>query len=249
MGNKNYAIIIQTRLNSKRFPQKILKKIKKKEVLTIMLERLKKKFKDRIIVAISNKDHKKIVNICYKQKIKFFLGSENNVLKRYYKCAVKNRIKTIVRIPSDCPLIDLDIIKKGLKKFFSSNVDYVSNILPRSYIDGNDVEIFSIKCLERIYNRATSKFDKEHVTTFLQRNRNKGIFKIINFKATEDLSLKYRLTLDYKEDLVVIKRILANKNIFLNYKSIESIFKKNPNISKINDKYIGKMWYQKKNNS
>ena len=84
---------------------------------------------------------------------------------------------------------------------------------------------------------------------FLQRNRNKGIFKIINFKATKDLSLKYRLTLDYKEDLVVIKRILANKNIFLNYKSIESIFKKNPNISKINDKYIGKMWYQKKNNS
>ena len=58
MGNKNYAIIIQTRLNSKRFPQKILKKINKKEVLTIMLERLKKKFKNKIVVAIAN-----IVNI------------------------------------------------------------------------------------------------------------------------------------------------------------------------------------------
>ena len=170
-------------------------------------------------------------------------------MERHYKCAQKNKIKTIVRIPSDCPLVDPYIIKKGLKKFFSNNIDYVSNIIPPSYIDGNDVEIFSIKCLERIYNRATSKFDKEHVTTFLQRNRNKGIFKIINFKAPENLSLKYRLTLDYREDLIVIKRILTNKNIFLNYKSIESIFKKNPNISKINDKYIGKMWYQKKNNS
>ena len=119
MGNKNYAIIIQARLDSKRFPKKIIKKVKNKEILTIMLERLKKKFKGKIIVAISKKDHKKISNICNKQKIKFFLGSENNVLERYYKCAEKNKIKTIVRIPSDCPLIDLNIINKGLKPWSS----------------------------------------------------------------------------------------------------------------------------------
>jgi spore coat polysaccharide biosynthesis protein SpsF len=249
MNKKNYALIIQARLNSKRFPEKILKKVNKKEVLTIMLERLKKEFKNKIIVAISNKNYKKIVSICNKKKIKFFLGSDNNVLERYYKCAIKNRIKTIVRIPSDCPLIDTNIIKKGLRKFFSNNSDYVSNLLPRTYIDGNDVEIFSIECLEKIYNHAISKFDRQHVTTYLQKNKNKKIFKIVNFKAKKDLSLKYRLTLDYKEDLIVIKKILANKNIFLNYKSIESIFKKNPEISKINKKFIGKMWYQKKNNS
>ena len=248
MGNTNYTIIIQARLDSKRFPRKILKKINNKEILTIMLERLKKKFKNKIIVAISSQDYKEISKICKKHKIKFFLGSKNNVLERYYKCAVKNKIKTIVRIPSDCPLIDLNIINKGLKKFFSNRVDYVSNLLPRSYIDGNDVEIFSIECLKKINKLARSKFDKEHVTTYLQRNKSKRIFKILNFKAPIDLSLKYRLTLDYKEDLVVIKRILKNRNIFLNYRSIESIFKKNPDISRINDKYIGKMWYQKKNN-
>jgi len=247
MNKKNYSIIIQARLDSKRFPKKILKKVHGKEILTIMLERLKKKFKDKIIVAISNKDHKKIVDICNKQKIKFFLGSSNNVLERYYKCAIKNKVQTIVRIPSDCPLIDLDIITKGLKKFFSCNIDYVSNLLPRSYIDGNDIEIFSIKCLKKIYSEAISSFDQEHVTTYLQRNKKKKIFKIKNFKAAKDLSLKYRLTLDYKEDLAVIQKILVNKNIFLNYKSIESMFRKNPNISKINKKFIGKMWYQKQN--
>lgn len=247
MNKKNYALIIQARLDSKRFPEKILKKINKKEVLAIMLERLKKEFKDKIIVAISNKNYKKIVKICNRKKIKFFLGSDNNVLERYYKCAIKNGIKTIVRIPSDCPLIDTSIIKKGLRKFFSSNSDYVSNLLPRSYIDGNDVEIFSIDCLGKIYNRAKSKFDRQHVTTYLQRNKNKKIFKIMNFKAKKDLSLKYRLTLDYKEDLIVIKKMLAEKNIFLNYKSIESIFEKNPEISEINEKFIGKMWYQKNN--
>ena len=244
MKNENYAIIIQARSNSKRFPNKILKKINKKEILTIMLKRLKKKFRDKIIVAIGNKNYKKIVDICKKQKIKFFIGSDNNVLERHYKCAQKNKIKTIVRIPSDCPLIDPYIIKKGLKKFFSNNVDYVSNIIPPSYIDGNDVEIFSIGCLAKIFNNVESIFDKEHVTSYLKRN--KKIFKIMNFKTSEDLSLKYRLTLDYEEDLIVIKKILSNKNIFLNYKSIKNIFKKNPTISKINNKFIGTMWYQKK---
>ena len=244
MKNENYTIIIQARSNSKRFPNKILKKINKKEILTIMLKRLKKKFRDKIIVAIGNKNCKKIVDICKKQKIKFFIGSDNNVLERHYKCAQKNKIKTIVRIPSDCPLVDPYIIKKGLKKFFSNNIDYVSNIIPPSYIDGNDVEIFSIGCLAKIFNNVESIFDKEHVTSYLKRN--KKIFKIMNFKTSEDLSLKYRLTLDYEEDLIVIKKILSNKNIFLNYKSIKNIFKKNPTISKINNKFIGTMWYQKK---
>jgi spore coat polysaccharide biosynthesis protein SpsF (cytidylyltransferase family) len=244
MKNKNYALIIQARSSSKRFPNKILKKINKKEILTIMLKRLKKKFRDKIIVAIGNKNCKKIVDICKKQKIKFFIGSDNNVLERHYKCAQKNKIKTIVRIPSDCPLVDPYIIKKGLKKFFSNNIDYVSNIIPPSYIDGNDVEIFSIGCLAKIFNNVESIFDKEHVTSYLKRN--KKIFKIMNFKTSEDLSLKYRLTLDYEEDLIVIKKILSNKNIFLNYKSIKNIFKKNPTISKINNKFIGTMWYQKK---
>ena len=156
MSKKNYALIIQARLNSKRFPEKILKKVNKKEVLTIMLERLKKKFKNKIIVAISNKDYKKIVNICNKKKIKFFLGSDNNVLERYYKCAIKNSIKTIVRIPSDCPLIDANIIKKGLRKFFSSSSDYVSNLLPRSYIDGNDVEI-------KVHSNNTARIQESHI--------------------------------------------------------------------------------------
>jgi spore coat polysaccharide biosynthesis protein SpsF (cytidylyltransferase family) len=243
-GYKSYRLIIQARSNSKRFPNKILKKINKNEILVILLKRLEKKFKNKIIVVIGNKNCEKIVNICKKQKIEFFIGSNNNVLERYYNCAQKNKIKTIVRIPSDCPLIDPDIIKKGLRKFHSNNVDYISNLLPPTYIDGNDVEIFSFKTLAKIYNNAKSKFDKEHVTTFLQKN--KKMFKIINFKTSENLSLKYRLTLDFKEDLAVFKKILKNRNIFLNYRTIKNIFKKNPQISKINNKFIGTMWYQKK---
>jgi len=236
--------MIQARSSSTRFPNKILKKVNRKEILSIMLERIKKEFKNKIIVVIGNKNCKKIVNVCKKQKTQFFIGSNNNALERHYMCAQKHKIKTIVRIPSDCPLIDPEIIKKGLKIFFSHKADYVSNLLPASYIDGNDVEIFSIKSLNKIYNKAKSNFDKEHVTTYLKKNKKK--FKVINFKASENLSLKYRLTLDYKEDLKVIRKILSNRSIFLNYKSIKNIFKNNSKISEINKKFIGTMWYQKK---
>ena len=123
-------------------------------------------------------------------------------------------------------------------------MEYVSNLTPPSYIDGNDVEIFSIKTLKKIYKKAKSSFDKQHVTTYLRRNIKK--FNTMNFAENENLALKYRLTLDYKEDLIVIKKILDKKNIFLNYQTIKKIFKQNPEISKINKKFIGEMWYQKK---
>jgi len=244
MINKNYAIIIQARTSSKRFPNKILKKIKKHEILTIMLKRLKKKFGKKIFVAIGKKNCNRIIDVCKKEKTSFFLGSDNNVLERYYKCAQKNKIETIVRIPSDCPLIDPNIVHKGLKKFFNNNVDYVSNLLPASYIDGNDVEIFSIGTLTKIYHNAKTRFDKEHVTTYLRKNKKK--FKVMNFGTKKNLSLKYRLTLDYKEDLILIKKILSNTSIFLNYNSIKNMFEKNSKISEINKKFIGTMWYQKK---
>ena len=244
MENKDYSLIIQARSSSKRFPNKILKKINGRPILRIMLERLKKKFKNKIIVAVAKDNNNKIIDICKKQRVNFFIGSNNNVLDRYYKCAKKNQIKTIIRIPSDCPLIDPKIIKKALKIFFLKKVEYVSNLLPPSYIDGNDVEIFSIKVLNKIYKKAKSKFDKQHVTTYLRRNRKN--FNIFNFSEKENLSLKYRLTLDYKEDLLVIKKILHKRSIFLNYNTIKKILKKNPKISEINKKFIGAMWYQKK---
>jgi len=114
----NLNIIIQARFNSSRLKGKILKKINNKEVLLIMIERLKK-FRSNIIVNISKKNPYKIINFCKRNKIKYFVGSDNNVLKRYYDCATKFKTKIIVRIPSDCPLIDTKIVEKGMKLFLN----------------------------------------------------------------------------------------------------------------------------------
>lgn len=237
-----FHIIIQARYESKRFKGKILKKIKNKEILLIMVERLKK-FKKNIIINISKKNSGKIVSFCKKNNLNYFIGSDKNVLKRFFNCAKNFNSKIIVRIPSDCPLIDYKIVEKGLNTFKKKKYSYVSNLEPPSYIDGNDVEILNFKTLKKIYKNAKTDFDKEHVTTFLRRDLKKVKYK--NFGDIEDLSNTFRYTLDYKEDLMVIKQIIFKLGFFANYKKISYFLKKNKNISNLNQKYIGTMWYQK----
>lgn len=239
---KNFTIIIQARYNSTRFKGKILKKINNIEILLIMLKRLNL-FKKKIIVNISKKNSKKLIKFCKTNKITYFVGSDLNVLKRYYDCASFFKSKNIVRIPSDCPLIDVNIVKRGLNIFFRKKYDYVTNLCPPSYIDGNDVEIFTYKILKNAYINARNKFDKEHVTTFLRKKL--GNYKYKNFGVKKNLSLKFRLTIDYKKDFELIKIIVTKLGIYASYKNILNFLNKNKKISHINKNYIGKMWYQK----
>ena len=239
---QKYNIIIQARFTSTRFKGKILKKIKEHEILSIMIKRLSK-FKKNLIINISEKNPEKIIKFCKKNKIDFFIGSDKNVLKRYHDCATYYKSKIIIRIPSDCPLIDPKIVEKGLKIFFSGRYSYVSNLCPTTYMDGNDVEIFDLKTLKTLHKKAKTNFDKEHVTTYLRKNIKK--FKYKNFQDNLDLSKVYRYTLDYKEDLQLIKKIIFKLGFFANYKRIYQYLKINKKISNLNKKYIGTMWYQK----
>ena len=108
------AIILQARLGSKRFPGKVLKKINGKTILEYTIERLKKtKLSRNIIVATTKREEdQKIIKVAKKTNCHTFRGSTNNVLNRYYKAAVYYKVKNIVRVCSDCPLIDPKIINK-----------------------------------------------------------------------------------------------------------------------------------------
>ena len=243
--NKDFIIIIQARFNSSRLKGKILKKIGNYEVLKIMIKRLERSniLRNKIIINISKVNSSRIVSFCKKNHIKYFVGPDKNVLKRYNDCAKKFNVKNIIRIPSDCPLIDPKIILKGLKIYQSNKLDYVTNLCPPSYVDGNDVEIISYKILKKINLSASKAFDKEHVTTYLRKKLK--LFRYKNFKANKDLSRTYRLTLDYKEDFILIKKIVLKLGIYASYNQIVSFLKKNKKTSSINKKHIGKMWYQR----
>jgi glutamate-1-semialdehyde aminotransferase/spore coat polysaccharide biosynthesis protein SpsF (cytidylyltransferase family) len=204
--------IIQARLNSSRFKNKILKKINGKEIIKILIERLKKsKEINDIIVAIPNTRSNNGLEIFLKKNnINSFRGSEKNVLKRYLDCCRKYKISKLVRITSDCPLIDPKILDKMAREFKENNFDYLSNIQERTFPDGMDIEFLKVDTLEKVYKNVIYDYDKEHVTPYVLRS---NIFKKKNYTYKKDYS-KIRITLDYPNDLKILKKIVGHfKNL------------------------------------
>tara|TARA_B100001093_G_scaffold518265_1_gene602519 strand:+ start:1018 stop:1785 length:768 start_codon:yes stop_codon:yes gene_type:complete len=242
MVEPNFGIIIQARLNSKRFPKKILKRLDgKNTVLEFQISRISKVFdKKNIFVATTlNKEDIKICRISKKNHIRFFKGSEKNVIKRYIDCAKKFKIKTIIRVTSDCPLVDPKLIKKMLNKFSKIKCDYFSNTYPlkdSTFPDGTDIEIFKLESLIKAYNIIKDKNDREHVTTFFWKKRN--IFNCKMYKLSKNLS-DFRFCIDYKDDLILMKKIikhLKEKNLFGNVIDITNFLKKNKTLNNISQK-------------
>ena len=217
---KKIACIIQARSDSKRLPNKILKKILGKAVLEILIQRLKKCNRiDKIIIATTNKKKdNQIIKIAKKNKVDYFRGNEFNVLKRYYDCGKKFKLENILRITSDCPLLDKRLIDKMIGIFLTSKVDYLSNTIKRTFPDGLDIEIFNFKSLQFAFKSARTRFQKEHVTQYFFIDKN---IKKKNFKNDIDLSKK-RWTLDYHNDFLFISSVFNffKPDIHVSYKKI-----------------------------
>jgi spore coat polysaccharide biosynthesis protein SpsF (cytidylyltransferase family) len=163
--NNKVLAIVQARYDSTRLPGKVLKKLNNKSILEIIIKRLSKcKNISKIIVACSNnKNDVKIINLCKKLKIDFFIGSEHNVLERFYKATVKFKGLNILRITADCPFVDYVIVDKIINNFFLNNYDYASNIDPPTFPDGLDAEIFTFNVLKETYKKAKTSIYREHI--------------------------------------------------------------------------------------
>ncbi len=228
-------IIIQARLGSKRFPEKVLKPIGKFNSIELIYKRVSKsKEVDDIIFAIpKNKQNLKLKKfIENKIKCKVFLGSEKNVLNRYFNAARKFKSDIIVRITSDCPLVDSSIIDDYIKIFKRKGLDYLYNGFPHTYPDGLDVEVFTFKAIKTAALKAKNIFQKEHVTKYFRDNIKN--FKTLHIKCPmKDLS-NIRITLDEKSDLKVIRNIYKffYPNINFSWKKIIGLYKKNKNVFK-----------------
>jgi glutamate-1-semialdehyde 2,1-aminomutase len=224
--------IVQGRLNSNRLPNKVIEKINSKSVTEIIYERLKcSKFINDIIFAVP-RNETKYSSYLKKKKIRFYLGNENNVLKRYFDCAKKNSADIIIRITADCPLVDSQIIDNMIKIFKKNkNLDLLTNYSPPSYPDGLDVSIFNFKTLKKTFLSAKTIFDQEHVVPFMLKSK---LIKKKNIKCKLDLK-HLRWTLDEKEDLEVLREIFKNfKTNTFSWKKVLGLVKNNPDIFKKN---------------
>jgi spore coat polysaccharide biosynthesis protein SpsF len=203
------VIIVQARMTSSRLPGKVLKTVLGKPLLEYQIERLKRvKLADEIVIATTTNDtDQPIVDLCKRLAVPYFRGSEEDVLARYHGAAVEHHADLIVRVTSDCPLIDPHVIDKVIKTYqYACPVyDYVSNCRERYYPRGMDTEVFSFSALDEAFHEATIPPDREHVTPFIAMRPER--FKQVNVTYHEDQS-RHRWTVDTQEDFLLISKII-----------------------------------------
>ena len=234
--------IIQARMGSKRLPEKILKKLDEKTVLDYVIEQTKNSKKiDRIVIATTNlKEDNVIQEFCQNRKIDCFRGSVDDVLDRHYQCAKKYSFKTIVRITSDNPVVDPEIIDLAIKKYQEGQFDMVTTCNKRSYPYGVSVEVFSFESLKESWNNSSLPSEREHVILYIQNKKNN--FKIYNLINEKDLTY-INCTIDNELDYKLVKKVVFEiKTRPILMKDLIELFDKKPELLEINknsDPYEG----------
>ncbi len=221
----NYGILIQARNNSERLPNKLFYKIQNYNLLEILIKRLKKlKIKNKIVIATTNnRCDDKIKSFAIKNKINYFRGSTKDVLSRFQKTAKKFNFSNIIRITSDCPLIDVEIIQKMVQIYENNDYDLITNTSPPTFPDGFDCTIIKASTLNSVDSAKLSKEDKEHVTLFFKKKKK---YKKYNYFSKVNNS-KYKLSVDTFDDYSVVKYIIENLGIYCSYWDILKLIKNN----------------------
>ncbi len=230
----NIVAIVQARIGSTRFPNKVLKNINENNVIGLVFDRLSKsKNIDKIILATASSiENNQLADFIIRKGYGVFRGNENDVLSRVYDAAKFYNASSIVRLTGDCPLIDVEIVDSVISLFKKKKADYASNTAPPTFPDGLDVEVFTYESLKKAALNAKDTFDREHVTPFIRRDKNS---KKVNFYSPNDNS-EERWTLDCREDFQVIKNIVNHfkPNIHFKYDDILNLKQEHPHYFEAN---------------
>jgi glutamate-1-semialdehyde 2,1-aminomutase len=226
--------IVQARMESTRFPNKVMSIINFKPLIELLLTRLSSsKTIDQVVLATYLSEvNKPLINHVKKLGYHVHLGSKNDVLDRYYNAALEVNATEIVRITGDCPLIDSEVVDDVVNLFHFKKVDFATNASPPSFPDGLDVSIFTFKALEVAWKEAKHLFDREHVTPYIKKS---NLFATANLLSSIDLSAE-RWTVDEKEDLDFVRKVCMNfyPRLDFSYKEVIELQKRNPDIFMIN---------------
>lgn len=238
-------------MGSSRLPGKVLLPLAGKPLLLQMYERVTySEYAGNVVMAITeDESDNQLDSLCKQNNINVFRGHSIDLLDRHYKAAKKNNAEVVIKIPSDCPLIDPEVIDKVILYYIdnSDKFDFVSNLHPPSYPDGNDVEVMNFSALENAWINAKKDFEREHTTPYIWENPDKFRIGNVSWDTGLDYSMTHRFTIDYKEDYEFIKIIydqLYSINPKFSLKDILKLLEEKPEIKKINEKYAGVNWYR-----
>ncbi len=236
-----YLVIIQARCGSSRLPGKVLKDIYGKTALERMIDRVKRsKNIDEIIIATTiNKEDIEIIKLVSSLGLRIFAGSSNDVLDRYYQTAKLIKPEYVIRLTSDCPLFDFEILDNAIEMFEHKKCDYLG-MISETFPDGLDLEIMPFEVLKTAWEKAELTSEREHVTLYIKNHPK--LFNIYDYQCTYGNFKHMRWTLDESEDYVFIKEIykyfLDIGKEYFSMPEILDLLDKHPEFIEINNKFI-----------
>jgi spore coat polysaccharide biosynthesis protein SpsF len=239
------AAIIQARMGSTRLQGKVLRDLEGETVLTRVVNRLRRaRLVQEVLVATT--DHAiddAIVKECHSCSVPVFRGDEQDVLDRYFRAAQMAKAEVVVRITSDCPLIDPEITDKTIAAFLEAGPDYASNVIERTYPRGLDTEVISMGTLERAWRVARKPYEREHVTPYISEHP--AEFKLLSVTGDADYS-SHRWTVDTPEDLAFVRAVYARlrtKPTF-GWRDVLDLVDREPRLRELNGSIIQKALHE-----
>jgi glutamate-1-semialdehyde aminotransferase/spore coat polysaccharide biosynthesis protein SpsF (cytidylyltransferase family) len=238
--------IVQARMGSSRLPGKTIADVAGRPLLLHVVQRVRNARRvDKVVVATTDRSSDDpIAALCQREGIKYFRGSEDDVLDRFYRTAQANAADTVVRITADCPLIDPAVIDKVIARFQVGDCDYASNAVRYTYPDGLDTEVCSFAALERAWREAKKPAEREHVMPYLRTAK----FRTANVESDSPVPLgKYRWTVDYPADLEFVRKIYTafSGNEHFGYQDVFDLLKERPELATIQAETITNEGYYK----
>jgi len=247
-------VVVQARRGSHRLPGKVLRLLAGRPMLVRQLERIEaaKTSFDLVVATTTDPADDAVASIARGAGFDVFRGHPTDLLDRHFRAALAAKADVVVKIPSDCPLIDPDVIDRVVGTFFhTSGIDYASNLHPPSWPDGNDVEVMTMGALARAHREATRDFDREHTTPFLwDQAPHENRFGLLNvtWETGLDLSRSHRFTVDYEEDFQFVARVYEELHrahgVPFSLADILALLERNPELLSIHARYAGVNWYR-----
>jgi spore coat polysaccharide biosynthesis protein SpsF len=247
--NRRVVTVIQARMGSTRLPGKVMRPVLGRPILELQLERMSRAVLVGEIVVATTEDPADDAIADLADSLGYFVyrGHATNLLHRHYHAALPFAPETVVKIPSDCPLIDPSVIDRVIAAYYAEDCDYCSNLHPASYPDGNDVEVMSFGALRTALEEATKSYELEHTTPFFWEQPERFRVRNVLWEDGRDFSLSHRFTLDYPEDFDFIRAVysgLYSRKAAFTLGDILVYLEENPVISGINHRFAGVNWYR-----
>ena len=248
----NMVVVVQARMGSSRLPAKVMMPLAGRTLLERMIDRVRAAALVRTVVVATTTEpaDDAIRAFCGQLGIACYSGSRDDLLDRHYQAGLLHDADAVVKIPSDCPLIDPAVIDRVLDRYLRSPTrpDFVSNLHPPSYPDGHDVEVISMPALQAAWRLASQPFEREHTTPYLWERPESFRIENVTWETGLDYSMSHRWTIDYPEDYEFIaevyNQLTPTHGPCFGIAAVLDLLERRPAIAAINASLAGVNWYR-----